>query len=622
MPRNFFDHSSPVLRRRKALAAFFASLVFCALIVAHPALAQTGGLSGASQNIGAVAQTAGVTNGNVDLLTVIGRVLNIALGFLGVLLLFLILYAGFLWMTAGGDATKVETAKKYIRNAIIGLIIIACAWGIVRFILGLFGGIAGGGINPGNNPPGGGFSTSAGSLGGGIIEMHYPPRNATGVPRNAAIIITFKKPIKISSLIQGYNDAGTPADVTDDTVTTGLNDAVVHIYQTNAGVSNSLKSNQVRVNFTADRKTFVFRPVDFLGSATQNVGYTVQLMPGQNGVLLEDGTAGFTGTFGSGYSWNFETSTLIDTTPPHVVSVFPLQIQGPVDRNAIINIAFSEAVDPTSASGFVKNHFANIETHAGGVTTPPIDGEYRISNQYRTIEFIPSLSCGKNTCGADIFCLPDGAPTMDVITHAATLNGTGPQAQFLAAGFDGIVDVAGNSLDGNNNGITQGRGADDYAWSFGLTNNINLKTPTIEATIPPAQDADPGRQNVDPFGLIHVRFDSLLQPSTFNTDNGVLVPHEPPIYTDTFWWTTSLQALTDGNVPVATPTDVPTKSDGMIDHRQFATSTLYAPFLYSGIQNVYQNCFNPSSSKTCNGSPNCCLEVPSAQDCPYAATGN
>lgn len=616
MPRNFFDHSLPVLRRRKALAALFASLVFCALIIAHPVFAQTGGLSGASAGINTVAQSAGVPGANVDLLTVIGRIINIVLGFLGVILLLLILYAGFLWMTAGGDATKIETAKKYIRNAIIGIIIIACAWAIVRFVLGLFGGLANGGINPGNTPPGGGFSTSAGSLGGGIIEMHYPPRNAVGVPRNAAIIVTFKKPIKISSLVQDYNDAGTPADLTDDTVTTGLNDAVVHIYQTSAGVANSLKSNQVRVRFTADRKTFVFRPIQPLGSATQNVGYTVQLMPGLSGVLLENGTAGFTGTYGSGYSWNFETSTLIDTTPPHVVSIFPRQ--GTLaDRNAIINIQFNEAIDPTTATGFVRNSFTNIETHAGGATTPPIDGEYRISNQYKSVEFIPSLSCGKNTCGADIFCLPEGAPQMDVIAHAATLDGAGPQAQFLAAGFDGITDVAANSLDGNNDSITQGRGADDYSWRFGLTNDINLQPPTVEATLPPAPESDPGRQNVDPFGLVHVRFDSLLQPSTFNTDNAAIVPHEQPIYADTFWWTTGLSDLTSANTPVVNPTDVPAKTDATLDHRQFATSTLYDPFLYSGIQNVYQNCFNPASSASCNGSPNCCLDTASTQDCKF-----
>jgi hypothetical protein len=617
MPRNSSDHSLPVLRRRKALAVFFASLLFCAFFFAHPASAQ--GLSTASQNINSVAQTAGVPNANADLLTVIGRIINIALGFLGVLLLGLILYAGFLWMTAGGDATKVETAKKYIRNAIIGLIIIACAWAIVRFILGLFGGIGGGGINPGNNPPGGGFSTTAGSLGGGIIESHYPPRNAVGVPRNAAIIVTFKKPIKLSSIIQDYNDKGTPADLTDDTVTTGLNDAVIRIYQTSASVDNRLKSDQVRVRFTADRKTFVFRPVNLLGSATENVGYTVALMPGLSGVLLEDGSAAFTGSFGQGYSWNFETSTLVDTTPPHVVSAFPRQ--GTLaDRNAIVNIQFNEAIDPTSATGYVKNAFTNIEAHAGGVNTAPLDGEYRISNQYKSIEFIPSLPCGKNTCGTDMYCLPDGAPQMDVIAHAATLDGQGPQAQFLAAGFDGVTDVAGNSLDGNADGITQGRGADDYAWRFGLTNNINLQAPIVEATLPPAQESDPGRENVDPFAPIHARFDSLLRPSSFNTDNAMITPHESATYADTFWWTTGLSDLTDANAPVGTPTDVPAKSDATIDHRQFATSTLYDPFLYSGIQNVYQNCFNPASSKTCNGSPNCCSDMTSAQDCTF--TGN
>jgi len=576
----------------------------------HPALAQ--GVNGATQNVTNAATAAGVTNTNVDLITVIGRVINILLGFVGIILLVLILYAGFLWMTAGGDATKIEKAKAYIRNAIIGLLIIACAWAIVRFVLGFFTGNGMGGGPGGGGSPGGGFTIGAGALGCGVLEMHFPERNAIGVPRNTAIIITFKKPIKISSIIQDYNDAGTPSVLTDDTVTEGINDSVVQIYQTSAGANQRLKSNEVRVRFTADRKSFVFRPVQPLGSATQNVGYTVHLASGLTGVLLENGTAAFGGgSCGQAYSWTFETNTTIDTTPPRVISVFPHQ-GTQVDRNAVINIQFSEAIDPTSATGFAANGFTNIETHAGGVNTQALDGEYRISNQYRSIEFIPSLACGMNTCGAQIFCLPDGGPQIDAVAHAATISGTGPQAQFLAAGYDGVVDTAGNSLDGNNDSITQGRGADDYPWTFGLSSNINLQPPIVEATIPSVSG-----ENADPFAPIHIRFDSLLQPSTFNSDYAVINPHEPAEYADTFWWSTRVSDLTSSNQPIAQPTDIPAKTDAVMNHRIFATSTLYDPFLYSGIQNVYQNCFNPASSQSCTGSPNCCSDKTSQQDCVF-----
>lgn len=65
-----------------------------------------------------------------------GSIINVVLGFLGILLLFYMLYAGFLWMTAGGDPKKVEKAQSIITQAIIGLLIIVMAFAISNFVLG------------------------------------------------------------------------------------------------------------------------------------------------------------------------------------------------------------------------------------------------------------------------------------------------------------------------------------------------------------------------------------------------------------------------------------------------------------------------------------------------------
>jgi len=75
--------------------------------------------------------------------TVAGRVINIILGFLGVIAVGLISYAGFLWLTSNGNEEKIETAKKILRNGIIGLVIILASWGIAMFILTRFGGTGG-----------------------------------------------------------------------------------------------------------------------------------------------------------------------------------------------------------------------------------------------------------------------------------------------------------------------------------------------------------------------------------------------------------------------------------------------------------------------------------------------
>jgi hypothetical protein len=76
----------------------------------------------------------GVTGGS-DLPTIIGSLINVVLGFLGIVLLFYVLRAGFLWMTAGGDEKQVKTAKDMIRDAVIGLVVIIAGFAISNFVL-------------------------------------------------------------------------------------------------------------------------------------------------------------------------------------------------------------------------------------------------------------------------------------------------------------------------------------------------------------------------------------------------------------------------------------------------------------------------------------------------------
>jgi len=63
------------------------------------------------------------------------RLINVSLGFLGIVFLILILKGGFLFMISGGQKEKTEQARGSIVNAIIGLIIILSAWSIVTFVI-------------------------------------------------------------------------------------------------------------------------------------------------------------------------------------------------------------------------------------------------------------------------------------------------------------------------------------------------------------------------------------------------------------------------------------------------------------------------------------------------------
>ncbi|MFH1078573.1 MAG: hypothetical protein V1745_04840 [Patescibacteria group bacterium] len=574
------------------------------------------------QSVASVEQTATAAGiaGGTDLITIIGRIINVVLGFVGVILLVILIYAGFMYMTAGGDAEKVKKARDTIKNAIIGLVILASAWAIVYFIMKALTGATGGGSVTGTGTGGiGGLVGSSGSLGGGIIEYHLPERNATDIPRNTPVIITFKQPIQPASLIEGWTEA------TSGT-TLGLNAANVKLYRT-GDEGSSLTTAQARVTFTQDRKTFVIRPVDLLGSPTTNIKYTVKLKGGNDGILLDAGGAAFSGSFGQGYEWGFEVSTFVDLTPPKVVAAIPYA-GGKYARNIVIQVTFDEAVDPVGASGIFRagSGFTNVAVRPDEGVGTPLDGEYRITNRYRTIEFLTFDQCGVNSCGRDVFCLPPDA-TLEVLARSATLSSQPPQAQFTSQGFDGITDVVGNSLDGNNDDVAQGPPADDYVWSFGTTNEVKLSPPKILETVPDATPGD-GQSNRPLDENVSATFDGLMQASTFRSDASYILPSGPgETDPDTFWFFVGMELLTADNMPVK-PGDVAAKAQLFMKHRPYLPSTpfpdpekdylnFYDPYLLSELQDAYQNCFNPASSNACAGAPNCCNNSPKGQECSF-----
>ncbi len=72
---------------------------------------------------------------DTDIRTIIAKIIKAALGLLGIVAVCLVLYAGYLWMTAGGDDEKINSSKKILINASIGLIIILSAYSIVSFVM-------------------------------------------------------------------------------------------------------------------------------------------------------------------------------------------------------------------------------------------------------------------------------------------------------------------------------------------------------------------------------------------------------------------------------------------------------------------------------------------------------
>lgn len=85
----------------------------------------------------------GGTLTSTDPRTVIGRIINVALGFLGVIAVGIILLGGFKWMTAAGNEDKTTEAKQLLGAGVIGLVIILTSWALATFIIGQIYGATG-----------------------------------------------------------------------------------------------------------------------------------------------------------------------------------------------------------------------------------------------------------------------------------------------------------------------------------------------------------------------------------------------------------------------------------------------------------------------------------------------
>lgn len=74
------------------------------------------------------------TSAATNPIIVAARIINAGLGVLGILMVIYFVYGGVMWMTAGGESNKIDTAKGSIRSAIIGLIIVVLAFAIASFV--------------------------------------------------------------------------------------------------------------------------------------------------------------------------------------------------------------------------------------------------------------------------------------------------------------------------------------------------------------------------------------------------------------------------------------------------------------------------------------------------------
>ena len=70
-----------------------------------------------------------------DLKGSIANIINIILGFLGIVAVIIILAGGFKWMTAGGNEENVAAARQMIIQGVIGLVVVFASWAIASFVI-------------------------------------------------------------------------------------------------------------------------------------------------------------------------------------------------------------------------------------------------------------------------------------------------------------------------------------------------------------------------------------------------------------------------------------------------------------------------------------------------------
>ncbi|HLC69986.1 MAG TPA: Ig-like domain-containing protein [Patescibacteria group bacterium] len=649
-------------KRRTAglLGVLFLAVFFVLLFYSFPVEAQT--LTSNEAGVGMIEQPLGLPS--TDIRIIIARIIRAALGLLGIILLVIIIYAGFLWMTAGGNDEQIGKAKNIIKNGVIGLIIIMSAYAITQFIISSLLGAMGGPVRgPGVNIVQTTNFQGSGAL-GKVIRDHYPTRNQTDVPRNTSIIITFTKPINPESFIDDTTGDGIlgNCEATVDNwwadcdrvkmTDNALTDNLINIKKTIDGQSIqgavALTSSST-INGVSGIYTLVLKPITngnevsggYLGSSNEEVAYSVRLGAGIQ-LNERNGANQYVSAFeqrilgNNYYEWQFTTSKFLDNTPPTVKNVFP-ENNSTEPKNSAIQIEFSEAMNPIGLQGNFRlgGDYYYIEgwnVFLRALSSDIPIGSFNLVSNYRILEFVSERECGINSCGNQIFCLPvcDARDVPDtceedlykiLIRAGKAINAN----NFEALPFSGAVDAAGNALDGNKNGrVDDGwfsdnwdpdeffdSSSDNYTWRFTIEDRVDATAPFLESVVPGAE-----AESVTPFQNVELIFSKRMLASSLH--NILLeqkdVSATPPEERETI-------PLCYSHLTNYIEGDGGLKTQAILRHCPFLEGKrmFYIPTVTSTVVDVHFNCFfpgkGPAQVNEGNLEPDECLPNSPPGDC-------
>ena len=232
--------------------------------------------------------------GDVDARIVIARVINAALGLLGVIAVSLIVYSGFLWMTAAGNPDRIKKAKAVMINAIIGLMIILASYSITTYVLNRLTEATGyvGGSDSDDDD-------GDGSIPGGddnVFSVSGASPQGTQTIKNLTVRLTFNKDVDETTV--------------EDAITITASGAT-------APVEGTFTVSGRRVNFRPDALCEGYTDVYCFDADT---AYTIEI---DTTLMSESGLSLTCGGLYDACSYDFTSGSLIDTEDPVVEVTYP-----------------------------------------------------------------------------------------------------------------------------------------------------------------------------------------------------------------------------------------------------------------------------------------------------------
>lgn len=311
------------------------------------------------------------------------RIINAALLVMGVLVVGLIVYAGFTWMTAAGQEEKITRAKKIISGSIIGLLLILSSLAITRFVLrALLSGVVTGdacttaGVTQSCSVGycAGTRTCSSNGFYGACLQidpacqsgLETTPRGGFGVVSISPSGAINSKKIVVKVVLSDIPKAETVsgAIVVKDKATGTVVPGTMHqgsiVFGRGTPYEKTLPLSADTIAFVPQALCPGFEARD-LHCFNPNVEYTVQVSPSL--ARASDGASVYCGLSGDKCRGNFRSGTEVDVTPP--TAAIRLDPAGSITT---IECATVQA-DVRDDGGIGAVEFWHAATNARNVTT-------------------------------------------------------------------------------------------------------------------------------------------------------------------------------------------------------------------------------------------------------------